>query len=46
MYRQELCFLQSVHFLVMFNISMKFHENILNGFEVIERTRLSDERPD
>ena len=25
---------------MMFYISLKFHENILNGFHVIERTRL------
>ena len=25
---------------------MKFHENILNGFQIIERTRLRDERTD
>ena len=28
--------------LMMFYISMKFNENILNGFQVIERTRLHD----
>ena len=27
---------------MMLYISMKFHENILNGFQVIERTRLHD----
>ena len=36
MYRQELWFLCSAHWLMMLYISMKFHENILNGF----RTKL------
>ena len=32
MYRQELEFLYSACHLMMLYISMKFHENILNGF--------------
>ena len=27
---------------MMLYVSMKFHENILNGFQVIERTRFCD----
>ena len=38
MYRQELRFLCCAHRLMMLHISMKFHENILKGFQVIERT--------
>ena len=34
--RQELRFLCSAHHLTL-HISMKFHENILKGFQVIER---------
>ena len=34
MYRQELQFLWSAHGLMMLYISVKFHENILNGFQV------------
>ena len=37
-YKQELWFLSARH-LMMFYISMKFHENILNGFQVIEQAR-------
>ena len=37
-YRQELLFLCSAHLLTMLYISMKFQENILNDFQVIERT--------
>ena len=39
LYRQELRFLCSESCLMMFNISIKFHENILNGFQVIELRR-------
>ena len=35
-YRQELQFLSCAHQLIMLYISMKFHENILKGFQVIE----------
>ena len=35
-YIQELWFLRSVHRLMLVNISMTFHENILNGFQVTE----------
>ena len=35
----ELRSLCSVRRLMMLYISMKFHDNILNGFQVIERTR-------
>ena len=31
---------------MMLYISMKFHENILNGFQVIEWTQLHDGRTD
>ena len=36
----ELRFLRSANCLIMLNICVKFHENILNGFEVTERTRV------
>ena len=39
MYRQELQFLWSAHHLIILYMSMKFHENILNGFQVIEGTQ-------
>ena len=35
-YIKELRFLQSAHHLMLVNISMTFHENILNGFQVTE----------
>ena len=35
---QELWFLCSAHHLILVNICMKFHEGILNGFWVTERT--------
>ena len=35
------CFL-SAHRLMLVNISIKFHEDILNGFQVTERTRFCD----
>ena len=37
--RQEIQFLSSVCRLMMHYFSMKFYENILNGFQVRERTR-------
>ena len=42
MYRQELQFLWSARGLMRLYISVKFHENILNGFQVIEQTQLHD----
>ena len=39
LYRQELWFLCSAGYLMMLYISMKFHENISNGFQVTERTQ-------
>ena len=35
-YIQELWFLRSAHCLLLVNISMTFHEDILNGFQVTE----------
>ena len=35
-YIQELWFLRSVHHLMVVNISMTFHEDILNGLQVTE----------
>ena len=35
---QEIWFLHSTCRLMLVNICMKFHEGILNGFQVIERT--------
>ena len=37
MHKQELRFLCSASCLMMLYISMKFHENILNGLQVIEQ---------
>ena len=39
LYRQELWCLCSACHLMMLYFSMKFHENILKGFQVIERTQ-------
>ena len=39
LYLQELWFLHSACHPMLFNISMKFHEDILNGLKVIERTQ-------
>ena len=39
LYRQELQFLSFACRLMMLYISMKFHDNILNRFQVIERTQ-------
>ena len=39
-YIQELWFLRYAHRLMLVNISMAFHEEILNGFEVTERIAL------
>ena len=38
-YIQALWFLCSARRLMLVNISMNFHEDILNGFQVTERTR-------
>ena len=35
-YIQELWFLRSAHRLMLVNISMTFHEDILNGFQVTD----------
>ena len=39
LYRKEIRFLYSASHLVMLYISMTFHDNILTGFQIIERTR-------
>ena len=39
MYRQELRFLCSARHLMKLYISMMYHENILNGFQITERTQ-------
>ena len=39
---QELWFLHCAHRLMLVNICMKFHEDTLNGFQVIERKRFCD----
>ena len=39
LYIQELWFLHCAYHPMLDNISMKFHEGILNGFQVTERTR-------
>ena len=45
-YIQELWFLRSAHRLMLVNISMKLHEDILNGFKVTERARFCDGQTD
>ena len=35
-YIQELWFLRSAHCVILVNISMTFHKDILNGFQVTE----------
>ena len=39
-YNPDLRFLPSARPLMVLNICVKFHENIFNGYEVIERTRV------
>ena len=39
---QELWFLYSARHLMLTDIYMKFHEDSLNGFQVIERTLFCD----
>ena len=39
---QKLWFLRSARRLMLIDIYMKFREDILNGFQVIERTRFCD----
>ena len=39
---QELWFLSSAHRLTFIDIYMKFHEDSLNGFQVIEWTQFCD----
>ena len=39
LYRKELWFLCSASHLMMLYISVTFHDNILNGFQVIKWTR-------
>ena len=45
-YIQELWFLRSARLPMLVNIYMKFHEDILNGFEVTERTRFCEGQKD
>lgn len=42
----ELQFLRTAHHLTLINIYMKFREDSLNGFQVIERIRMCDRRTD
>ena len=37
--KQELQFMCSACYLMVFNICVKFHENMSSGFKVMERTR-------
>ena len=37
--KQELCYICSACHLMVFNICVKFHENMSKGFKVIERTQ-------
>ena len=43
---QKLWFLRSAHRLMLVSISMTFHEDILNRFQVTERTRFCDGQAD
>ena len=43
---QELWFLRSARHLMLIDIHMKFREESLNGFQVIERTRFCDRQTD
>ena len=45
-YMQELWFLRSAHPLMLIDIYMKFREDGLNGFQVIERTEFCDRQTD
>ena len=38
--KPELGFMCSAHSLMVFNICVKFHENMSSGFKVMERTRI------
>ena len=38
--------MHSAHRLMLVNICMKFHEGILNGFQVTEQTEFSDRQMD
>ena len=37
--KPELRFMFSAHRLIVFNVCVKFHENVSSGFKVMERTR-------
>ena len=37
--KPELRFMCSAHRLMVFNVCVKFHENMLGGFKVLERTQ-------
>ena len=39
---QELCFLCFAHYLIVIDIYMKFREDSLNSFQVIEWTQICD----
>ena len=41
---QEVCFLRSAYRPIKLNIRMKFHQDILNGFQVRERTPFCEGR--
>ena len=43
-YMQELPFLHSAHRLMLIDICMKFHEDSLRGFQVVERTQFLTDR--
>ena len=37
--KRELRFMCSARYLMVFNVCVKFHENMSSGFKVMERTR-------
>ena len=45
-YIQHLWFLRSAHRLMLITISVTFHEDILNGFQVTVRIQISDRQTD
>ena len=44
-YKHDLWILHSPRRLLLIDSHMKFHRDILNGFQVIERTRFNDKHP-
>ena len=45
-YIQKLWFLRSAYRIMLVNISLKFHADILNGFQITEQIRFCDRQTD